>query len=87
MDGLVRVLRAASRGTDRPKSEQFFIREAADRLERLAKALEPFARVYKIVEPLDLPDDKPMCEFVPAIWPTLKACREAQAALAKEPKL
>jgi hypothetical protein len=51
--------------------------------EELARALDVFSRLCAIMDPLDLSDQKPVREFAPGVWPTMKDCRIARAALAK----
>ena len=49
-------------------------------LEMIA-ALDPFARVARIMHDLNLPDDEPLRDCAPGIWPTIGDCRRADAAL------
>ena len=43
----------------------------------LAKALEPFARVWMVLEPLGITPDAPLREVVPGVWPILADCKLA----------
>lgn len=53
----------------------------------MADALDPFSRVAAIMEPLNLPDEKPLRDCAPGVWPTLGDCRNARTALAILPAL
>jgi hypothetical protein len=49
----------------------------------LLAALDPFKRLADIMQTLGLPDDTPVRECAPGVWPTLGDCRRARAAIAK----
>ena len=39
-------------------------------LKEIAAAFDPLARVYRINEPLNIPDDSPLRMAIPGAWPT-----------------
>lgn len=47
----------------------------------LRRAMDPFARLARLNRDLNLPDDKPVREFAPGIWPTMFDCRRANDAM------
>lgn len=57
------------------------ISEAAAEIERLRAALEPFARVWAINEPLKPDLERPFIDFCPGVWPTIGDARAAARAL------
>ena len=52
-------------------------------IEAVARALDPFARLARIMDALThrLSDDTPLREIAPGIWPTLGDCRKANDVL------
>lgn len=48
----------------------------------LRKALEPFARIWRINEPLSPSLDRGIRESVPELWPTMGDCKNAADVLA-----
>lgn len=60
-------------------------------VERLREALDPFARVAAIQEPLvrmdaeRWPDDRPNSDFIPSAWPVWGDFKRARAALGETP--
>ena len=43
----------------------------------LLEALEPFARLWMVLEPLGVSPDRPLREVAPGAWPTVAACKRA----------
>ena len=49
----------------------------------LAEAIDPFARFYKMQEPLNPPDDAPIAGYIPGIWPTMGELKRLIIAAAR----
>ncbi len=58
------------------------LKEAKSRIAVLEAALDPFARCYRINEPLGLPLDTPMKDVCPQAWMRLSELKAANDALA-----
>lgn len=43
---------------------------------QILDALDPFARLERISHDLNLPDDTPIRDFAPGVWPTRKDLKE-----------
>lgn len=90
-DGLVERLLEFALGLDSGVgmgSSAPLVREAADRLTRLEadnarlrEALDPFARVAAMNEPLNLPDDRGPHNFLPLAWPDFGDFKRALKAI------
>lgn len=52
----------------------------------LDKAVQPFVSLFRIMEPLGLPDERPMSKFIPGIWPDYGDLRRLYEALPKRYK-
>jgi hypothetical protein len=59
------------------------MRNAADHIEKLEEALDPFSRVAGLVEPLadDWDDERPAKDILPGIWPTWGDLKRARSVL------
>lgn len=53
------------------------------RIRELEAAITPFVRVYRLNEPLaaNWPEDKPLADCVPGVWPTWADLRRCGAAM------
>lgn len=49
----------------------------------LAQALDPFIRVTRLQDPLNIPADMPMYQWMPRAWPTMGDCQRLVAASAE----
>ena len=58
----------------------------ANKRSDLDEAVQPFVSLYKLNEPLNLPDDKPLIEILPVIWPTWGELKRLYEALPKRHK-
>lgn len=59
------------------------LRAAADEIEALDKALEPFARVWRINEELTPFLERSFREFCPGVWPTMGDAKRASDLLGR----
>lgn len=55
--------------------------ELLKEMKTLRRALDPFARLARLNRDMNVPDDEPVREFAPGIWPTMKDCRRANEAM------
>src|SRR6185369_6046114 len=55
--------------------------ESRQEVERLRKAIDVFARIYRLNKPLGISDDVPLREVLPGLWPVFGDCRQANEAL------
>ena len=46
----------------------------------MSSPLEPFARIWRINEPLAPPLDAPLRDYCPGLWPTMRDCKAAADA-------
>lgn len=56
--------------------------KASERIAELEKALEPFARAYRMAaEPFNISGDSPIASWAPTGWPNARHCRRAEQLL------
>lgn len=56
-------------------SERVKLSAEASALRKLLKATDTFERVYLINAPLNPPDDRPVRDYTPGVWPTMGELR------------
>lgn len=52
----------------------------------LRRAMEPFARIWRINEQLEPDQSRPVRDFIAGAWPTMADCKNADQALASTPR-